>query len=379
MKIAVVEFVGKGGLIHYAYQLCRAMQSEGAEVTLITGRNYELAAMPHPFTLDASLRLWDPKPARDTRFGAVRRARRVARAAIWYREWTRLAGILRRRKFDVVQFGDIRFGTDLVPLAAVRRVAPLLADICHNVRPFSASGEFGKSRLYDRVYERFDTIFVHYATNVAEFARAFPKHAHKVVPIVHGNEEIFRELAGPPRDLRRELGLTGPVVLFFGTLSRYKGLDLLLDAFRDVPGATLVVAGHPHDVHDLGAARVRLVPRYIDSEDVQSWMQLADVIVFPYREIFQSGALHVAQTFGVPIVATRVGAMAEVVKDRETGLLVEPNDRAALAAAINELLRDRALARRLGENAARDAAENYSWRGVARTILDAYERRRRAA
>ena len=378
MKIAVVEFASRGGLIHYAYQLCRAMHGEGADVTLITDRHYELDALEHPFRLHKLLRLWDPKPGRDVSSSAVRRARRAARAAVWYREWMRLVGALRRMRADVVQFGDIRFPTDLFPLLAARRTAPLMADICHNVRPFGASGAFEASSMYERVYARFDTIFVHYETNVREFARAFPRQAGKVVPIVHGNEEIFRELAGPPRDLRRELGLGGQqIVLFFGTLSRYKGLDLLLEAFRQIPSAILVVAGHPHSDFDpalfRGAERVVLLPQYVDSPDVQSWMQLADVIVFPYRDVFQSGALHVAQTFGVPIVTTRVGAMAEVIRHRETGLVVEPEDAGALAGAVNELLRDRAFARRLGDAAAQDAATSFGWNGIARTILDTYE------
>jgi len=102
-------------------------------------------------------------------------------------------------------------------------------------------------------------------------------------------------------------------------------------------------------------------------------MQRADVVVFPYREIFQSGALHIAQTFGAPIVTTRVGAMPEVIRHRETGLVVEPDDPPALAAAIRELLHDRALARRLGDAAAHDAATRYSWSRVAETMLRTYE------
>ncbi len=381
MKITVVEPAARGGLIHYAFQLCRAMQNAGADVTLVTARDYELEGIAHPFKLERRLRLWDPKPSRDSLPRVFRPVRRATRAAIYYREWLRLGAFLRRTKPDVVQFGDIRFATDYAPLAMARRTTRIMADICHNVRPLSGSeGAFRERSLFKRIYGLFDTIFVHYDVNAREFARSFPESALKVVPIVHGNEEIFRELASPLPAARGE----GSIVLFFGTLSRYKGLDLLLEAFVNVPDATLVVAGFPapdfdvdafrRDAERLGIAdRLRLVARYIESSEVASWMELADVIVFPYREIFQSGALHVAQTFGVPIVATRVGAMAEVIRDRETGLVVEPDDVPALSAAIRELLSDRVLARRLGDAAARDAATKYSWRSVAETILTRYE------
>jgi len=374
MKITVVEPSARGGLIHYAFQLCRAMHHAGADVTLVTARDYELEQLPHPFQLERRLRLWDPKPSSDALPRALRPARRATRAAIYYREWLRLAAFLRRTRPDVVQFGDIRFAADYAPLAMIRRSARVMADICHNVRPF-AGGTFKDSRVYDRIYRLFDTIFVHYEINAHEFARTFPESAPNVVPIVHGNAELFRELGS------KEVQLKSPTVLFFGTLSRYKGLDLLLSAFAEVPDATLVIAGFPAPDFDLdefrrGAerlGRVELVPRYIEGDAVAGWMQRADVVVFPYREIFQSGALHIAQTFGAPIVTTRVGAMPEVIRHRETGLVVEPDDPPALAAAIRELLHDRALARRLGDAAAHDAATRYSWSRVAETMLRTYE------
>jgi glycosyltransferase involved in cell wall biosynthesis len=369
VKIAVVELAGTGGLIHYAYQLCRAMRREGADVTLVTDHHYELESLPHAFDVHRVSHLWNPKPEDGAEGRPV--LRRAFRAAKYYREWARVTKHLKTLGADVVQFGDIRFATDLVPLRAAARTARLAADICHNVRPFSARGSFGTSRfgnaLYRRIYRQFDVVFVHYDVNREAFTRAFPDV--NVVKIVHGNQELFRELAKPT-----DLGIEGPVVLFFGTIAPYKGIDVLLEAFEKVDNATLVIAGFPlQGVPETRNPRVKIVPRYIPIEEVGSWMQLADVIVLPYRDIFQSGALHLAQTFGVPIVATQVGATAEVIRDRETGLLVEPNDAGALAAAINELLANRTFARSLGDAAARDAETRFSWRGVARTILSTYE------
>ena len=401
MRIALVELAGKGGLIHYAYQLSSAMQAAGAEVTLITDRNYELEALPHSFEVRPVLRLWDPKPASDSPHAMVRRMRRAARAARYYREWERAARELRGMGPDVVQLGDIRFATDLAAIHRVGRTAPILADICHNVRPFSggegSTGSFHLSsiqrRFYSRIYRRFDAVFVHYETNRREFERVFPESSPRVHQIVHGNERIFDQLADPdvtPATLRQRLGIRDgvKVVLFFGTLSRYKGLDLLLRAFRSVaervPEAHLVLAGFPFSDFDPGefraqaasfglGERVSLVPQYIDSREVRVWIGMGDVVVFPYRSVFQSGALHLACTFGSPIVATRVGANAELIRDGENGLLIRPDDEGALADALVRLLEDEALARRLGEAVGRDAETYLSWDGVARTMLDAYE------
>jgi glycosyltransferase involved in cell wall biosynthesis len=401
LKVALVEFAGKGGLIHYAYQLCSAMQAAGAEVTLITDRNYELDALPHSFEVRPLLRLWDPKPASDSPHAIVRRIRRAGRAARYYREWERAARELRALRPDVVQLGDIRFATDLAAMYRVGRTAPVLADICHNVHPFSggegSTGSFHLSslqrRFYSRIYRHFDAVFVHYETNQREFERVFPQSASRVHRIVHGNERIFDQLADPEvtvAGLRRRLGLqeSAKVVLFFGTLSRYKGLDLLLRSFRSVaervPDAHLVLAGFPFSDFDpedflaqaaiFGlAGRVTLVPQYIDSREVRAWIGMGEAVVFPYRSVFQSGALHLACTFGSPIVATRVGANEELIRDGENGLLIPPDDETALADALTRLLEDEALARRLGETVARDAETYLSWDGVAGTILGTYE------
>ena len=99
---------------------------------------------------------------------------------------------------------------------------------------------------------------------------------------------------------------------------------------------------------------------------------LASVIVFPYRDIYQSGAIHVAQTFGVPTVASAVGAMQDVVEHEVSGLLVAPESPDALAEAVIRLLKDRELASRLGSRFAADAQGAFSWRANAETILAAY-------
>jgi glycosyltransferase involved in cell wall biosynthesis len=393
MKVAYLEPSGKGGMIHYAFQLCRALAASGADVTLITEKNYELAALDHPFRVETTIELWDPKPPGRVSTApwavAWRKLRRVTRAVQYYREWLRQIRRVAELKPDVVLIGDIRFPFDLFPLMLLRRKAKRFVDICHNVHPFSAGGSFQKQDFfYKRIYKLFDVVFVHFERNRAEFLKSFGVDPKKVGVIVHGNEEIFRELRTPGVDadtLRRRINIppSEQVVLFFGTLSRYKGTDVLIEAFARVQkqtGARLVIAGFPfHDfdvaahqelTRKLGIERsVTWVPEYIDSGDVAAWMELASVIVFPYRDIYQSGALHVAQTFGVPTIATAIGAMQDVLTDEVSGLLVPPGDIDALATALQRLLTDRDLARRLGERFLEDAHGPFAWKTIAGNIV----------
>jgi glycosyltransferase involved in cell wall biosynthesis len=403
VKIVVIEFAGKGGMIHYVFQLCRAMAQAGADVTLITEKNYELEALPHPFKVETLIDLWDPKPAGrlSTNWFAVtlRKLRRVTRAIAYYAEWLRVIRRVAQLKPDVVQLGDIRFPSDLLPLMLLRRKARIFADICHNVHPFSAGGKSGglfdrsasRRFFYKRIYRLFDVVFVHFERNREEFTSTFGVAPQKVGVIVHGNEELFDELRDPAVDaaaLRKRIGVGADerVVLFFGTLSRYKGTDVLLEAFPQIQrdtGARLVLAGFPFHDFDVDAHKaltrklgiepfVTWVPEYIASEHVAAWMRLASVIVFPYRDIYQSGALHVAQTFGAPIVASAVGAMQDVIEHDVSGLLVPTGDAAALAAAIIRLLRDPALAARVGTRAAEDARGPFSWQANAQKVLAKY-------
>ncbi|MFP5245939.1 MAG: glycosyltransferase family 4 protein [Thermoanaerobaculia bacterium] len=401
MKIAFVEPAGKGGMIHYAYQLCSALAEGGADVTLITDDNYELDALQPRFRVEKLLSLWDPKPPGQPSTAwwavALRKLRRVGRGIRYYRQWTRLAPRLRELDPDLVLLGDIRFPFDYFPLRRLRKSVRVMADICHNVHPFTqgagkSAGLFTRSRwrrfFYRRIYHLFDRVFVHFDRNRHELTDTFGIPQNRVGVIVHGNELIFDELRTPGIDAatlraRAGVGPQEPMILLFGLLSRYKGADILLQAFprvRKETGAKLVFAGYPSDDFDLPmhqelarklgvADSVVWVPEYIPSGHVAAWMEAASVIVFPYRDIYQSGALHVAQTFGVPIVASAIGAMQDVIENEVSGLLVPPENPDALADALIRLLQDRALASRLGARAAADARGTFSWQSIARTIV----------
>jgi len=179
---------------------------------------------------------------------------------------------------------------------------------------------------------------------------------------------------------RERLGLAGEVVLFFGYIRRYKGLDTLLEAWREVrarrPAATLVVAGEPYeDVAPYrrlaeaagGEPAVRMLDRYIPDEEVEALFKAADVAVLPYRSVTQSGVTHVAYALGVPVITTDVGGLAETVRPGETGLVVPPENPPALAGAIVEYF-ERGLGPTFRQGVAAFAAA-HSWDALARETL----------
>ncbi len=157
----------------------------------------------------------------------------------------------------------------------------------------------------------------------------------------------------PQAEARAALGLPteAPVFLFFGFVRRYKGLHVLLDAMHAVtarvPEARLVVAGEFYadeaalraQAADLGDA-VRFDADYIPDHRVGLYFSAADAVVQPYVTATQSGVAQIAFHFERPVVTTDVGGLAEVVPDGEAGLVVPPEDPAALADALVRFVED---------------------------------------
>ena len=178
---------------------------------------------------------------------------------------------------------------------------------------------------------------------------------------------------------RAQLGLEGEVVVFFGYIRRYKGLDILLEAWprvRERRPATLVVAGEFYEDEAPYRARaaaaggepgVRLLGRYLPDDEVEALFKAADVVVLPYRSATQSGVTHVAYALGVPVITTDVGGLSETVRPGETGLVVPPEDPAALAEAIVRFFEhDLGPRLRAGVEALRAA---HSWENLADEVI----------
>lgn len=182
-------------------------------------------------------------------------------------------------------------------------------------------------------------------------------------------------------EARRRLGLPldAPVFLFFGFIRRYKGLHVLLDAVPDVlrrvPAARVVVAGEFYADEEALRAQVaplaeavRLDADYIPDDRVSLYFCAADAVVQPYVTATQSGVAQIAFYYGRPVITTDVGGLAEIVPDGEAGLVVPPENPAALADALVRFVEED-----LGETLAagvRRERERYSWDRLFEAVED---------
>jgi glycosyltransferase involved in cell wall biosynthesis len=150
----------------------------------------------------------------------------------------------------------------------------------------------------------------------------------------------------------------GPfVVLFFGRLLPYKGIEILLAAFRrlDPEKFALLIAGEgelPPEV--FAAPNIRVLHRFIGDEDLPLVFNQVHAVALPYLAASQSGVAYMALAFERPVVATRVGGLPEVIVDDDNGFLIEPRAEDALAAAI-ERVAEPATWARLTENIRRQS------------------------
>ena len=208
-----------------------------------------------------------------------------------------------------------------------------------------------------------DLIFAHSEVLLDELRAAGDvRGAAEVVP--HG----FVISESPPLPER-------PSLLFFGRISHYKGLDTLLDAMPAVwdrlPEVTLVVAGSGDLPQSpvLADPRVTLLAEHVPEEAVRGLFAATTCVVLPYRQASQSGIGSEAKQYGRAVIATNVGGLPDLVSDA-TGRLVAPEDPAALAAAIVEVVGTPGLAE-LGAAAATSVGES-DWGAVAAKTLAAY-------
>lgn len=404
MKLFVVEFDSSGGLIHYAYQLCTVMADQGIDTRLITGTDYELAAFPHTFKVEQRMRLW-PRHSSSTApqegltrlrqwfHKCSRLLRRGGRGVKLIREWWGLTNHIIKEKPDVVQFSEIHFFFEALFLMKLRRHNIHLCQICHEFEHREQHGFFKPfiTRLNALTFKNFSAIFFLSQHTRDSFLATYqyPEGCTHLIP--HGNESLFlKNTSGLKKreDLRELYKITADelVVLFFGTLIPSKGVYDLIDAFAQARvncKAKLVIAGYPSKFIDLQQLRkqikehglaedVVLDLRYLPIESIGQLMDLATVVVFPYRSSTQSGALQVAYTFGRPVIASSVGGISEVVEDGRSGFLVPPKRPDKLAERIEHVLSSPKIREEMGVHARHLSETRYSWKPIAEKIIKIY-------
>jgi beta-1,4-mannosyltransferase len=221
-----------------------------------------------------------------------------------------------------------------------------------------------------------EAIFAHSQRAAALIAQRFPAAAGKLHIIPHGNWIGHYRRLGTRAEARDRLKLTRQayVLLFFGACRPYKNLEALVAAFRRVPDndLRLVIAGDFQDAayrdcvqalagHDV---RIGFDSRFIPDDELSTYLEAADVVVVPYRDVLTSGSVMLAFSFGRPVISVARGFLLDVVTP-ESGVLFEPNSVEELVEAIA-----RVRARTYRESYILEHARQFRFEDAAQTFLE---------
>ncbi len=354
----------------YDHALASALAAEGAEVALYTSRfAYGSVMAPAGYRREElfyrlAARVGDARARRIVKLAEhvpdmLRYRRRAAGAEVVHFQWL------------TVQHLDGRLLPD-------RRPGRPLVLTAHDILPREARP--GQRDAQRRLYSRFDAVIAHSEHGRRRLTEEVGVARERVHVIPHG---VFAHLAEQPVPEgalgRPPFESEKPVVLCFGLMRPYKGIDVLLEAWRGIEEAELWIAGMPRmDIAPLRAAAppgVRFVPRFVGDRELPAYFRAASLVVLPYREIDQSGVLFTALAFGKPLLLSDVGGFPELAR---TGAarIVPAGDPAALGAELRSLLADPSALAAMAAAASAAGTGEYSWASIARRTLALYERLR---
>ena len=243
---------------------------------------------------------------------------------------------------------------------------------------------------YRRVYHSADRLICHTEKTQHRLVEGFGVSSASTCQIPHGplldtaadlEQEAARNAQSLPRDR--------PIALLFGVLRPYKGVETLITAWQQVeqhvPEALLIIAGGGQEdyvseirekIEEANTSAVQTRLQFLPEEELSDLIAAADLLVYPYRRITQSGALLAGMNAGKAIVASRVGGLKETLDDDSTGQLVPPDDPEALAEALADLLSHPNKRRRLAQAAQSLVNKRFSWDVISEKTVNCYRKTR---
>lgn len=371
-----------GGHARYANALLTAMaglrDEAEVEVSLVTSDDLDPAFRTEAYPIHAIL---PPLRSRESFGSTVKWV--GSRLRFYWRRDRMFTGWATAQGVAAVHLQEFTPWTAPLDLRSLRRRGVRVFATVHNIRwnemphlmPAWVPSYFNR-----KAWRACDGLFVHSESLKRELAAFLGAGHPPIVVSPHGVWAAPRPDATPAESAAR---LARKRLLFFGVVSPYKGVDVLLRALELLPECSVVIAGASDDaayaarLRDLAAGfapgRVRIEDRFLAESEIPALFAQSTLAVLPYtRFTSQSGVLHDAVAHGVPVVGTDVGAIGESIRGWGVGEVVPSDDAEALAAGIRAALEPEAYAAAVAATD-RVRAET-SWRSAASVTLATYGR-----
>ena len=344
--IAVSLLTG-GGDRPYAFGLATELMSKGVALDIVGSDELdspEFHAKPGVNFLNLR---GDQRP----NVGLLKKVRRVFS---YYASLIGYAAAAKPRIFHILWNNKVEVFDRTLLMLYYRILGKRIVLTVHNV---NAKRRDGKDTWLNRStlrmqYRQADHIFVHTEKMKDELAGDFGIDGRRVTVIPFGINNDVPNTCLTPAEAKHRLGIrpSEKVILFFGNITPYKGLEYLVASFQQINALggeyRLIIAGRAtrHEEYwteirekiedDVKQGRVLLRANFIPDEEVELYFKAADVLVLPYRRIDQSGVIFLGYGFGLPVLAADVGSLRDDIIEGKTGLLFRPEDTGDLATAI---------------------------------------------
>jgi D-inositol-3-phosphate glycosyltransferase len=324
----------------------------------------------------------------------VRFLRKAFRVSTYYAKLIRYAATSKPKIFHILWNNKFELFDRTLLMLYYRLLGKRVVLTAHNVNAGKRDSKDTRlNRLTLRIQYRLSHhIFVHTEKMKVDLIEEFGVQGERVTVIPFGINNAVPNTSLTPAGAKQRLGLRKDekTILFFGRITPYKGLEYLIAAFRQLLGQRqsyrLIIAGKPDRCEEYWRAireeireyvqkgQVLLKANFIPDDETEVYFKAADVVVLPYRDIYQSGVLFLGHSFGLPVVAADVGSLKDEIVEGKTGFVFRPEDSVDLARVIEQYFASELYAdlndRRCEIRAY--ATERHSWDAVSQMTMSAY-------
>ncbi len=360
----------------YSVCLCSGLDSAAADITLIVPENRAISIPIH-----FPVKYW--APTKKAGYSRLKKSIKYIRFLL------QLLIFIKQSHTDIVHYQFFRRKRiESLYFWVLSLLGVNLINTAHNVMPHEKHKVDYLFKLL--VYRSSKAIIAHSSYVKKQIVKNFKINAAKIQVIPHGDFDIYLpQNAITKNEAKKKFNLSADddVLLFFGSIREYKGLDLLLDAFQIASESNgrlkLIVAGKPftpelehrykEKISQIRSNdRIIFHSNFIPNEDVANYFIAADIVVLPYKNIYHSGLVHLAFSFGRPIIATRVGDFNETIEHGKSGYLLNKNDAESLAEMIGDVFSNADNLVKMGGFIRNLSQTKYAWSHIARKTKRLY-------
>jgi D-inositol-3-phosphate glycosyltransferase len=377
IKVALIEPIAIPGMWKYDLGLTTELSMIGVDASIISSKAFPLEAT-NPNNIPILRKF--PNLRNTDNY--------LIKAAQYSKGIYNVYSHLRANKYDIIHWQLIYVYPPLdawLGKMLYRQNMRLIVTV-HDIKPFSFI-KCKQNYLFKKIFKSAARLIVHGDSNKEELEKRYPtKSIIKIVP--HGGFNLFLSNPADKKASRRKLGLpeNSRIILFFGQIKKEKGLIYLIRATKTalsiLPDIHLVIAGRPchmdlqECINAIDSAsfknRITLDLNHIEEDKMKAYFSASDVVALPYLSGTQSGVLLQAMTYGIPVIASDVGALGPTVKNSSAGIIVAPGRVDQLSGAIVKILSDENLSQQMARSARNAINNEYSWKTCAKKTMDIY-------